>query len=509
MSPLLNASNNSYYIANSLISNFFNYSQPVFYSSFILGQNSDYYPQDGWELIKRDFGKLADGSTNPSKKPGPYMILYNKYSGKLRVVAAFPGLGAQQAINVTLSLIPSNANSTKSASAVLNFNNNTALPLDQATKVTQVTTPAAYPGDDLHFFMADFQTAYDACTCKFESALRVDFSTVNNSTVQLYGRILGNSNPEGLYNTSSATLQLDQSQSFLSSVYDIPISNTVKNIQAGLLTYKDNNSLINDYKTRLPTSDFDAIDFFGSLLNLGVDVADIYETKGNFFKGLKTVGKLSDFFSAKIKSKGDPTFTPPSVIHAELSATGTITDIRALGSSSIDIANPGSLNSNLKPEYNDGVAPRPVPQDVDYPIYNEVLGNFALLETPFYKYKSVPLGTFPSPCNSGTYPLFIDFSFKLSSPIKYVFNPALNLDLSKTKVFAAYVLEFDEPNCGAYSPWNIERTSYDEEKSKSTYISNFLPISDINNLGVTITSSGSPARTFIRFLVQIVSSKFK
>lgn len=213
MSPLLNASNNSNYVANSPLSNFFNYPNP-FYQSFILGTNSDYYPQDGWELIKRDFGKLADGNTNPVRKPGPYMILYNKYSGKLRVIAAFPGLAAQQAINVTLTTISATANTSKSASAVLNFHNDIAQPMDQPSSVTQVTSPASYPGSDYNFFMADFQTAYDVCTCKFESALRVEFSTVNTSTAQLFGRILGTVNPEGMYTFSNSTAQLDQNQTY-------------------------------------------------------------------------------------------------------------------------------------------------------------------------------------------------------------------------------------------------------------------------------------------------------
>jgi hypothetical protein len=502
MSPSLNASNNSNYVANSPLTNFFNYPN-TFYQSFVLGTNSDYYPQDGWELIKRDFGKLADGNLNPARKPGPYMILYNKYTGKLRVVAAFPGLGAQQAINITLTVISTTANSSKSASAVLNFNNDIAQSMDQPSMVTQVTSPASYPGSDYNFFMADFQMAYDVCTCKFESAISVDFSTINTSTAQLYGRVLGTSNPNNLYSQSSTTFQLDQNQAYLTSVYDIPVGSNVKDIKAGLLTYKDINSLINDYKQSLPTNDFSLIDFFGSVLNLGIDIAEILNPETKVAKSIRLSAKLSDFYSSKIKSSGDPTYTPPSVIHAELSATGQITEIRAIGSNTIFLANPGSLNSNTKPEYNDGVAPRPVPPDVDYPIYNEALGTFAILETPFYKWKSSPIGTFPAPCN-GSYPYFYDYNFKLSSPIKYVFNPALNLDLLKTKVYAAYVLEFNENNCQGYAPWNIEKTSSDG--SKSTYISSFLPISDINNLGVAISSSGSPNRTFIRFLVQMVSN---
>src|SRR6476661_7204153 len=54
MNSSFSASNNANYGTNSPLTNFFNYPNP-FYSSFILGQASDYHPADGWELIKRDF----------------------------------------------------------------------------------------------------------------------------------------------------------------------------------------------------------------------------------------------------------------------------------------------------------------------------------------------------------------------------------------------------------------------------------------------------------------------
>ncbi len=511
MNEFLFAFNSSDYISNSPLTNFFNYPNP-YYSSFVLGQLSDYYPKDGWELIKRDFGLLADGTSNPVKKPGPYFILYNKYSGKLRVIAAFPGLGAQQAVNVILTLIPS-----KKPSAILGFNHNTARSLDQNTSVTQVTTPASYPGSNYNFFVSDFQMAYDACTCQFESGLSIDFSTVNSSSVQMYGRLLGTVNPENMYKTSSSTFQLDQTQSFLTSVYDIP-SNDTKQIRSGILTYKDINSLIDDYKSKsYSSSDISDLSVFGSILNLGIDITDIYGK--TISKGVKVASKLSDFFSSKLKSGGDQTYIPPSVIHAEMSLTGNITDVRQLGSNSINIANPGSLNSNNKPEYNDGVAPRPVPPDVDYPIYNEVLGTFALLETPtLINYVSDVAA-----CSDGYNIPIITIStnyYQLSSEIKYVFNPTVNVDLTKTAIEAALLVKVTEGSfaagtyCGTNYPGestiNMEPVPYYRNSintGKDIYISPFVPLSSLNNLVIGVSGSGYwVGNYYIRFLIHLVSN---
>lgn len=44
------------------------------YEEFAQYGNSDFYPEDGWELIKSDFGKLADNSTLRQTLPG--MIIF-------------------------------------------------------------------------------------------------------------------------------------------------------------------------------------------------------------------------------------------------------------------------------------------------------------------------------------------------------------------------------------------------------------------------------------------------
>ena len=89
----LNATNNNDYSGQSntlsppgLQSPFWQEGTAGYLAAIAGDANSDFYPADGWELIKRDFGTKYDGtSDNGYGSPAPYFILYNKYSGKLRV----------------------------------------------------------------------------------------------------------------------------------------------------------------------------------------------------------------------------------------------------------------------------------------------------------------------------------------------------------------------------------------------------------------------------------------
>ncbi|MBS1680640.1 MAG: hypothetical protein JST48_02925 [Bacteroidetes bacterium] len=267
MDEVFHPYNDQDYTSRGWITNFFYYSN-TFYSSFIQGVASDFYPKDGWELIKRDFGLLSDESINVETREGPYFILYNKYSGKLRVIGTFPGIGTQQAILVTLRLIPPEEKVGKKPSAILGLYGNNAQTLDQKTAVTTVVSPASCPGMDIAFFMADFQMAYDACTCQFESGLNIYFSTLETADLKLYGRGLGTEDPINIFTEDASINSLDATRSFLTSVYAIP-ANGIDQIEAGHLIYKDINSLTNDYKSKSSSADFLALDFFGSVLTMG------------------------------------------------------------------------------------------------------------------------------------------------------------------------------------------------------------------------------------------------
>ncbi|WP_162277448.1 T9SS type A sorting domain-containing protein [Chitinophaga rupis] len=506
---------NTGYAQYSPITNFF-YRPNLPYSQHLaLGTASDFRPEDGWELVKRDFGYLADQSNNPVAAPGPYMVLYNKYSGTLRVVAALPGLGANQAINVKIGFKAPVANNPNQANLKVSglfhsYDAIAASTMDMKTKYTSITTPAVYPGFDYEFFYADFQTNYDPCTCVFESALQVEFKTINQLDVVLSGNLLGISDPIAHY--SNGTVVLDQNDDYLASVY----RNDAGTATTGMLMYKTLDAMIADYQKALarvnekdPTILEDMNKFYNNV-KTGMDatsfLTSLSQSSGNYYMTVITVvAKLTSFVSSLFKKKDSPSIPPmPYVIHAQMALKGQVTDQRALPGAAFNFATPGSLNASTRPEYNDGVPPRPVPPSVDYPMYNETMGVFSLLEAPKITYTTGEdaqgYGTYYPPCveNTPVSPFQLAYKyrmlFKLKENLKYAFNPAFNVDESKTKIYAAFAYKHNwlgivVPNCNCecqgYNPVNMQMLEKfpvtDKNHPRPTVISPFLPLDYFSN----------------------------
>ena len=489
------------------------------YQHIAKGIASDFYPMDGWELIKQDFGRLANGGLNPVRSEGPYMILYNKYSGILRILAAFPGLGARQAINIRISFKKkdlSNANQNNlSVSALFNTYNRVAQSLDQPTVVNSVTTPAVFPGSDKRFFYADFQTSYDPCTCLFESALLVEFSTINQFTAQLSGRLVGVS--ESIATYSNNTYKLDKNQDYLTSIYKTDAA--TNNVESGMLMYKTVEKMVSDYKLKAITQKPDEpllptlLTAFAEFVSAGKLIGTVAGATG-FPEALSAVGSLSSFLSTKLKAPaGSAQPALPSVIHGEMSMTGTITDQRLIGSSYFNFANPGSFKSNNKPEYNDGV--NVSPPDVDYPIYNEVLRTFALLETPVLKGGSYLYTTM---CyddwgydNGGS----TSYVYQLASDLKYAFNPVANVNQTSSKVSAALVIDVESntiSNCDytteGINMKSVYRSDFSKPTKKETFISPFYELKYFKNLkaGIQKSENWNITHIYVRIQLEVVSA---
>lgn len=419
--------------SHQLLSPFFFGAEAPYLSSIIAfpdngGVLNDFNPEDGWELIRKDFGFKADGTTNTSESlAGPYLILYNKYTGTLRVFGWLASAnGDFPTINVRLGL--KHIAGQNDVTGLFSYYNQLALPMDKPSTIIHATTPASFPPVPEWPFFADFKVAYDPCTCNIASNLIVSMEKVQQMDVTLYGRVLATSTPVNLVPDSllSTTKSKYNFKNYLTSVYDQ--ENSDKSITAGMLTYGTINQMISDYK--LSAEATSSSDFFKEgfdILGKALSVASIFgpEGKEGLKRGLEAASTLSDFLSGRF---GSETTTLPSVIQGEMSLTGHVVN-KSDQHYDYPIANPGSLGSDNAPEC---CSANPY-----YPMYNEVLGVFALTETPIANVRVHPF-IFANPHNPGI--SHATFEVIVQTP-KYIFNPATRINLANSRLYTSIELE--------------------------------------------------------------------
>jgi Secretion system C-terminal sorting domain len=440
------------------------------------GLESDSKPEEGWQLIKQDFGYAYSGNTwqgqsifnaTGSSQPGrAYMMLYNKYSSILRIIGIMDRLSLQDQIIVVLTLKDKSNTLINyqdfKFNALFNRYNAQQTGLDLPTKVTSVTAPAQAPSTGADFFYADFNVSYDPCVCFFQSAIEVSFRVKQTSTLKLTGRILGQ-------NVDITQKNALPNADYLTSVWNNNTPNQPYNQM-----YSSMVKLQSDIKDQQASSAFaDVLGYLGK----AAKVAKLYSANfatdaifSNFTnanpKIVQKAGKFTSVFDfVSFFMGGNEKASNPTVITAELAATGVIQSISNANSNNILIGTPGSQSANLLPEYptstTGGIKPM-------YPMYNEMVGRFAVVRTPQVMYSLEQTG-------NGIY-----VYYKLSDILptfSYTFNPVV--DAEKTKIFVA--LEFEANGNG-----NFEY---------SQKISKFLPIQNARQIFDRVTTTANTTLT--------------
>jgi len=120
-------------------------SSTLSYNALALGTNSNYYPSDGWELFKVNLGRLNDNATfRKTTVTVPYIILYNKYEGKLRFFGYLNRNEPMKSIAVRFYYDNPATNSGLNFSAFLSLHGETAQALDKQTRIFDITSVAQY-----------------------------------------------------------------------------------------------------------------------------------------------------------------------------------------------------------------------------------------------------------------------------------------------------------------------------------------------------------------------------
>ena len=349
---------------------------------------------DGWELIKMEMGYNDDGSRRATCK-NPYVILYNKYLGTLRVYYAIGHQNNEHQFS-RLTLNFENDGSVQYKTGLLNRLSAIGVPLENTN--SNVGDGSAFAvvnkfsnnvGD---WFMADFPMDYDPCTCLHESKLKIEVNLISSSKITLSGRITGTltsidqgrgTGPDGSSGTRSTLSALNGAVSTGYTSFN-GLTDFVKNATAA------------------DKSNEQAVKNLASVFTSGSSLSQAVPYLG------AAVSLLDFFIAGGQEAQPQQVIVQPMALDADVSLSGAITTDSYFGGTNIRV--PGSKLGPVLPET---------------PFYNETLGVFNLLEAPKFASYIEPCYTStdgPGPDCSGI-PVYL----RLDHPVKYVLNPAAGL----------------------------------------------------------------------------------
>lgn len=474
----------------------------------------------------------------------PYIVIYNRYSGVLRIFMNFGpdhvvGNGPD-AIKISI-FFPDNS---ENVSGLLRLNDGGDVSLDNLTGVNSVASICKAPAFGHQWASTDIRIAYDPCTCYYPSYLKIGFELMSSSTIELHGRgieltnqaLVNNStlqvNPSdylsgfdytgntvnggGIAMHKSISIMMEdylalyekynhdlvlanehnvkvkrnlaiiRAAKFIAGVIETAVSGNfaipTPELMAELAAEQASNETlglsqeqINEaYEGLGVTTWWEAISAIpGALTSINNAGNRIINTE-EFFKTVTQIfGDKGKTFIANNFIQQQP--TPPSMPTAnftEMHYTGQISNNQEIGG--IKFFTPGTYGSV-------GTGSPVIPTVLEYPVYNEVLGSFALLESPKIEmWESQPINVNNQIDDKILYythtdeggnevndPQILEFArnktweknyeIKLKEDLKYAFNTAL--DIKSTNVQASFKIisklnNLSTPPMGRYSLYN-------------------------------------------------------
>jgi hypothetical protein len=454
------------------------------YSHLDDNHNSNYNPEDGWELLKVDFGAESNFNTGwtqlPQDEPGlnpeqggaklPYMILYNKYSGTFRFFGSLLGQNDDyETVRIELR-IPSESpgsgaapintyQSDLKATNLLSIQGDAVQPLDQETDENVLVVFAKATNTGSQFFWFDIPVAYDPCLCNIRSQMDITFKFVATANIDLNGTIDGAIKTESKNDGTPKGVKVATTvlAAGISTVLAVKTGGAVINFQA----YSDLVKLFKDIPG-LSTTQKDNLDQLSNYVDCGLKFAKVIKKD---YKGVTASGTLTPAqkkaqynaansildanttFLSSLSNGCDKTDNGATTISAAVELSGTWTETIINGHTEIIIAMPGSnwtdKEMDREPYTLNGKTV------ASYPEYNERLGTFALLKTPSLDAKYLVSEKVESPLNRELehQPTITElggmaYRFGLTSdPIEIAFNPLLNLNLDKTIIQSRIVVQ--------------------------------------------------------------------
>jgi hypothetical protein len=145
----------------------------------------DFHPQDGWELLVKNFGSAEIPETYP------LFALYNRFTGLIRVFVYIPVAPVGDLQNGALIKLHFNNSQNERRSALLAHLIPIYNDINDFDYASEMSTPNYYVNQDNFWLYAEFPAAYDPCTCTYPSKLNIEVNWIESSDVTLEGDLTG------------------------------------------------------------------------------------------------------------------------------------------------------------------------------------------------------------------------------------------------------------------------------------------------------------------------------
>ena len=375
------------------------YAQPIspFYQNGIGAAAYDNKPEDGWILVRRDFG-------TPTRQISlPFFILYNKYQGIIRIFVWTKMSPAFSSGAIRLS-----ADNSSSATVALTYLDNVAWGRNDLNKVKDRNGAATTSVVTLNWQFADFPIAYDATmSSKINPRLLFEIWGNTQYTIEIDGlgamnQVFGENSPGnisnvGFFQTGGLFNALTKSVSGTQETW-IKWQNTIEKIGEKIPSNSSSPSLINLKNWINNVKNSWVIGNLG-LIGAGVGMVDFLITGGRL-TNKEQPAPISYLLNFKLKG-------------------GMITQ-QQIGGLGIHLPLPGATHT------------WPYATNL---LYNQPLGVLNLQNTPVLQHRIYWWSN--GNINTQTH------SYRVKDDLLFDLNPSSDLGISKIE--AAYVFEMQSP----------------------------------------------------------------
>ncbi|MEO4004583.1 T9SS type A sorting domain-containing protein [Flavobacterium sp. CAU 1735] len=392
-----------------------------------LSLTKDMKPENGWEMVAYNMG--FDNNNNPllARPEHTYVMMYNKYTGKLRILVKWCRNVNYNGAMLTLKFAPGFQTN------LLDMANDEKALNTPHIQNPSISTALKFYNDNNSWAYAEFKMNYDPCTCSFpeSSRLLLYSELISNSSVELTGKITGT-----ITSISGGQGTASSDGAFWKSANNI--SDKMMKVHSGAQKFADTYEKI-----------------YTDLADGGITINAI-KTLGNSMKenqflkaGLKALPYVSDavkflggLFGGGLSGSGPLEIAPLSV-NLDVKIKGTIATQDPMHNQTIGL--PGSQMQGYLPGTTGG-----------QPLYNETMGIFSLINAPVMYYtetnttkefinrEKVGLSN-PKYLEIKSLYNFVDRNYKLSGDaLKYAINPASGLVLQDAEVML--ITEYVKPS---------------------------------------------------------------